>query len=142
MDVRHRPRGGGPVAAARGGRRDPAAPLAPDRGAAVAAACAETARIVDPHRAIDWLSTFPAVVELALAAPDGGRPARRARRPGAGAPGRRPRRELTAMRFQDAAKDARTVVYAGIQADPLVARLAAARRRRDLSRSGSWPAPS
>jgi hypothetical protein len=28
------------------------------------------------------------------------------------------------MRFQDAAKDARTVVYAGIQADPLVARLA------------------
>ena len=32
--------------------------------------------------------------------------------------------ELTAMRFQDAAKDARAVVYAGIQADPLVARLA------------------
>ena len=29
------------------------------------------------------------------------------------------------MRFQDAAKDARTVVYAGIQADPLVARTAA-----------------
>jgi hypothetical protein len=29
------------------------------------------------------------------------------------------------MRFQDAAKDARAVVYAGIQADPLVARLAA-----------------
>jgi len=29
------------------------------------------------------------------------------------------------MRFQDAAKDARTVVYAGIQADPLVARVAA-----------------
>jgi hypothetical protein len=28
------------------------------------------------------------------------------------------------MRFQDAAKDARTVVYAGIQADPLVARMA------------------
>jgi hypothetical protein len=28
------------------------------------------------------------------------------------------------VRFQDAAKDARTVVYAGIQADPLVARLA------------------
>ncbi len=50
---------------------DPATPLAPDRAAAVAAACAETARIVDPHRAIDWLSTFPAVVELALGAPDG-----------------------------------------------------------------------
>ncbi|HEV8488672.1 MAG TPA: hypothetical protein VGQ58_02660 [Candidatus Limnocylindrales bacterium] len=30
------------------------------------------------------------------------------------------------MRFQDAAKDARAVVYAGIQADPLVARAAAA----------------
>ena len=29
------------------------------------------------------------------------------------------------MRFQDAAKDARAVVYAGIQADPLVGRLAA-----------------
>ena len=29
------------------------------------------------------------------------------------------------MRFQDAAKDARAVVYAGIQADPLVARAAA-----------------
>jgi hypothetical protein len=29
------------------------------------------------------------------------------------------------MRFQDAAKDARAVVYAGIQADPLVARVAA-----------------
>src|SRR5512137_445036 len=28
------------------------------------------------------------------------------------------------MRFQDAAKDARAVVYAGIQADPLVARAA------------------
>ena len=50
---------------------DPATLLAPGRGAAVAAACAETARIVDPHRAIDWLSTFPAVVELALGPPDG-----------------------------------------------------------------------
>src|SRR5450830_1690157 len=29
------------------------------------------------------------------------------------------------MRFQDAAKDGRAVVYAGIQADPLVPRLAA-----------------
>ena len=28
------------------------------------------------------------------------------------------------MRFQDAARDARAVVYAGIQADPLVARAA------------------
>jgi len=45
---------------------DPAEPLAPDRGAAVATACAEVERISDPHRAIDWLSTFPALVELAL----------------------------------------------------------------------------
>lgn len=42
--------------------------LAPAVGAAVAAACAEAARITDPHRAIDWLSTLPAVVELALGA--------------------------------------------------------------------------
>jgi hypothetical protein len=46
-----------------------AVPLTPDRAAAVAAACDEIARITDPHRAIDWLSTFPAVVELALVAP-------------------------------------------------------------------------
>lgn len=49
---------------------DMAVPLAPDRAAAVAAACAEAARITDPHRAIDWLSTLPAVVELALREPD------------------------------------------------------------------------
>ncbi len=63
---------------------DPGAPLAPDRGAAVAAACAEATMIVDPHRAIDWLSTFPAVVELALASPgaDDGVPAT----PGASGP--------------------------------------------------------
>jgi len=53
---------------------DPATPLDPDRAVAVAAACAEIARIVDPHRAIDWLSTFPAVVELALGAPDASGP--------------------------------------------------------------------
>ncbi len=46
---------------------DPEAALPPDRGAAVAAAADEAARIADPHRAIDWLSTFPAVVELAMA---------------------------------------------------------------------------
>jgi hypothetical protein len=50
---------------------DLTAPLVPDRARAVAAACAETARITDPHRAIDWLSTFPAVVELALEVPPG-----------------------------------------------------------------------
>jgi hypothetical protein len=55
-----------------------AVPLAPHRAAAVAAACAEIALITDPHRAIDWLSTFPAVVELALMTPatsDAGGPA-------------------------------------------------------------------
>jgi hypothetical protein len=51
---------------------DPPAPLAADRATAIATACAETARITDAHRAIDWLSTFPAVVELALALPEGG----------------------------------------------------------------------
>jgi hypothetical protein len=42
-------------------------PIPGERGLAVATACAEVARITDPHRAIDWLSTFPAVVELVLA---------------------------------------------------------------------------
>ena len=43
-----------------------------------------------------------------------------------------------AVRFQDAAKDARAVVYAGIQADPLVARAAtpARRRQRRPARAG------
>jgi hypothetical protein len=34
--------------------------------AAVDAAIAEIDAIADPHRAIDWLSTFPQVVLLAL----------------------------------------------------------------------------
>jgi hypothetical protein len=33
---------------------------------AVAAASAETARLTDPHRAIDWMSTYPQIVLLAL----------------------------------------------------------------------------
>jgi hypothetical protein len=41
-------------------------PLARSRAAAILAAAAEIGRIEDPHRAIDWLSTFPAVVSLAL----------------------------------------------------------------------------
>ena len=49
------------VAAADGDRElDPAA------GAAVEAGCDEIGRIADPHRAIDWLSTFPSVVAIAL----------------------------------------------------------------------------
>ena len=37
--------------------------------AAVEEAIAETESIDDPHRAIDWLSTFPQVVLLALGEP-------------------------------------------------------------------------
>jgi acyl-CoA reductase-like NAD-dependent aldehyde dehydrogenase len=40
--------------------------LDPATGAAVEAACDEIGRIVDPHRAIDWLSTFPSVVAISL----------------------------------------------------------------------------
>jgi hypothetical protein len=35
-------------------------------GAAVDRACAEAAMVSDPHRAIDWLSTLPQVVLVAL----------------------------------------------------------------------------
>ena len=49
------------VAASRGATEiDPAADVAIDR------AIDEIARITDPHRAIDWLSTFPQVTLLAL----------------------------------------------------------------------------
>lgn len=40
--------------------------LSPEASRAIAGAVAEIGLIADPHRAIDWLSTFPAVVELAL----------------------------------------------------------------------------
>ncbi|MFI5225061.1 MAG: hypothetical protein ACHQ3P_00125 [Candidatus Limnocylindrales bacterium] len=46
-------------------------PLSATRAAAVDAAIAETGAIVDPHRAIDWLSTFPDLVALALDEPIG-----------------------------------------------------------------------
>ena len=49
------------VAAARGG--DPADPAV---SAAVDRLIAEVGLIKDPHRAIDWLSTFPQVVLVAL----------------------------------------------------------------------------
>jgi hypothetical protein len=43
---------------------------APDRAsAAIDRAIDEIGRISDPHRAIDWLSTFPQVVLLAVEAP-------------------------------------------------------------------------
>jgi len=41
-------------------------PADPPILAAIDEAIAETEAIVDPHRAIDWLSTFPQVVLLAL----------------------------------------------------------------------------
>jgi hypothetical protein len=49
------------VAAARG-----AEALPRERGVGVVRACAEAGKIEDPHRAIDWLSTFPQVVLVAL----------------------------------------------------------------------------
>jgi len=49
------------LAAADPGRRLPAGAVE-----AVDEAIAEIALIADPHRAIDWLSTFPHVVALAL----------------------------------------------------------------------------
>ena len=54
---------------------DAVAAAAPDRVAddesiaAVDEAIAEIGAITDPHRAIDWLSTFPQVVLLALGEP-------------------------------------------------------------------------
>jgi hypothetical protein len=51
------------------------ATAAPGRTVSAAAAAAvdtaieEIALITDPHRAIDWLSTFPQIVRLALAEP-------------------------------------------------------------------------
>ncbi len=40
--------------------------LPPETAAAIDEAIAEIGLISDPHRAIDWLSTFPQVVALAL----------------------------------------------------------------------------
>jgi hypothetical protein len=51
----------GEVAAARRGR-----PIDPAAGAAIEGAIAEIGRIGDPHRAIDWMSTYPQVVLVAL----------------------------------------------------------------------------
>jgi hypothetical protein len=40
--------------------------LGPDIAAAIDRACAEAALVEDPHRAIDWLSTLPQIVLVAL----------------------------------------------------------------------------
>ena len=45
---------------------DPHAPLTYEAAAAVDEVVAEIGLIADPHKAIDWLSTFPYVVALAL----------------------------------------------------------------------------
>jgi hypothetical protein len=52
------------VEAARGNE-----PASPRIGAAVAALVEEARAIDDPHRAIDWLSTFPQVLLIALGEP-------------------------------------------------------------------------
>jgi hypothetical protein len=52
------------VAAARG-----AEPATPETDAAIEALTVEAARIADPHRAIDWLSTLPQVALAALGEP-------------------------------------------------------------------------
>jgi hypothetical protein len=41
-------------------------PLAPGVAAVVPALVAEAAAVDDPHRAIDWLSTFPQVLLIAV----------------------------------------------------------------------------
>jgi hypothetical protein len=43
--------------------------LSPSTSAAIEGAAAETGLISDPHRAIDWLSTFPQIVLFALDEP-------------------------------------------------------------------------
>jgi hypothetical protein len=52
-------------------RRGPESAL-PSAVSAIASAVEETRLIADPHRAIDWLSTFPDLVALALGEPAGG----------------------------------------------------------------------
>jgi hypothetical protein len=47
----------------------PTARAAPEAIRAVDVAIEEIGLITDPHRAIDWLSTFPQVVRLALTPP-------------------------------------------------------------------------
>jgi hypothetical protein len=49
------------IAAADGDRR-----VEPAVAAAVETACDEIERVTDRHRAIDWLSTFPSIVAVAL----------------------------------------------------------------------------
>ena len=50
------------------GAMTPSGSLDPAGSAAIEAAIAEIGRITDPHRAIDWLSTFPQIVLAILGA--------------------------------------------------------------------------
>ncbi len=50
----------------------PAPALPADQARAIRLVSAEIRAMTDPHRAIDWLSTFPAVIELAFAPGTGG----------------------------------------------------------------------
>ena len=50
-------------------------PVSEAAEAAAELAAEETRLIADPHRAIDWLSTFPELVALAIGEPVGGGPA-------------------------------------------------------------------
>ena len=52
--------------------RRPVDEVTADRAAAVDLAIEETGRIADAHKAIDWLSTFPDLVAMALDEPVGG----------------------------------------------------------------------
>jgi hypothetical protein len=45
---------------------DAGAPVPAEIAAAIDMLADEAGRIIDPHRAIDWLSTLPAIAELAL----------------------------------------------------------------------------
>ena len=40
--------------------------ISPEVGVAIDRACVEAGQVTDPHRAIDWLSTLPQVVLVAL----------------------------------------------------------------------------
>ena len=44
-------------------------PATPEQAAAIEQAIDEVGRISDPHRAIDWLSTFPQIVLVTLGVP-------------------------------------------------------------------------
>ena len=50
-------------------------PVSEATGQAAELAADEARLIADPHRAIDWLSTFPELVALAIGEPVGGGPA-------------------------------------------------------------------